>query len=452
MTMLIRRILLTSLAGVLAIPICAGQTGAPFQTVGVAQVPELPSVAGGNRVTLEQAVQIAFRDNAQVKASRYQVEAAYANLTGQRAPINPTFTYGGLNNTVAPAPTLDLNDPSNYSFLFTFETNGANQWRTSQASNQFRQAKADAQTAMLNVRQAVTAAYVGLQIANRELEDERAAYTDAQRIRDLTLKQFQAGAAPQTNSIRADIAATQELGNLLNQINAVKVARTSLNISLGRKPEEPIDSVESLEFVPIHPDVQQLQKQAAANRPELRSAEFNRDALKANVGLEKSQYYPDLVVGTDLRIVRQGTFLVGFTMPLFDFGSIHGAVKQAQKNVRAQEAQITLEQQQVRQDVESAYEALTVADGTVAAFQSGMLPQAEGLEKRIEQGYVLGGNTILDLLDAQSTLRAARIAYYGAIGNYRQALAQLERAVGAPVTALKTASEIKPSEMGKNKP
>lgn len=402
-------------------------------------IPALPSVDVGGELTLEQAVQAAMRDNAQTKASRSLVDAAKANLAGQRVPVNPSFTYGGLNNTVAPAPTLNVNDPSNYGVMFTVETNGAMQWRTSQAVNQLRQAEQDAATASLNVRQTVTNAYVALQIANRQLQDEREAYTDTKRIRDLTQKQYEAGSAPQTNSIRAGIALTQEVGNILTQINAVKVARANLDIALGRKPDEPVDAAELLDYAPIHPDLQELQKQASAHRPELRSAIYNRDALKANVGLQRSQYYPNLIVGTDLRLVRTGDLLVGFTMPLFDFGSIHGAVKQAKKNAEAQDAEIVLVQQQVRQDVVTAYEALTVAQGSVEAYQGGMVLQAESLEKKVEQGYVLGGNTILDLLDAQSTLRTARIAYYGAIGNYRQALAQLERAVGLPEAALKTA-------------
>src|SRR5580704_11639721 len=89
---------------------------------------DLPPVDAAKSLTLEQAVQVAYRDNPQLKASRYQVEAARANMSGQRAPINPTFTYAGLNNTVTPQPTLNVTDPSNYSLLLTLETNGANQW------------------------------------------------------------------------------------------------------------------------------------------------------------------------------------------------------------------------------------------------------------------------------------------------------------------------------------
>lgn len=412
---------------------------------------DLPVVGESAKITLEQAVQIAFRGNAQIQASKSQVEAARANLAGQRAPINPTFNYGGLNNSVAPFPTLNVSDPSNYGVVLTFETNGANQWRTSQASNQLRQVRADALTASLNVRQSVTNAYIALQIANRGLEDERSACADMLRIRELTRKQFDNGSAPQTNAIRADIALTQESGNLLNQLNAVKAARTNLNIALGRRPDEPIDVVESLEYQPVHHKVEELQNLAEKSRPELRSAVYTREALKASVGLQRSQYYPDLTLGTDLRLVRSGVFLIGFTMPLFDLGSIHGAVKQAKRNVEAQDAQITLERQQIRQDVQSAFESLTVATSTVEAFQSSLVPQAEALEQRIEKGYVLGGNTILDLLDAQNTLRSARIAYYGAIGNYRQSLALLERAVGAPVFQLKTSPNMAPDAMGQGK-
>ncbi len=412
-------------------------------------VPKLAEVPLEKMISLSDAIEVATKFNAQARAAHFQVEAAAANLSGQRSPLNPTFTYAGLNNTVAPAPTLNINEPSNYGLLFTVETNGANQWRTSQASNQLNQAKQDSASALLNIRQAAEAAYVGLQIANRSLLDERAAYADAKRIRDLTHAQFEAGAAPQTNAIRADIALTQELGNLLNQINSVKAARASLNIALGRSPEIPVDVSEPLQFTSIEFEATQLQREAINRRPEVKSAQFNLKALHSAVGLQRSQYFPNLYVASDLRQVKSGIFEIGLAMPLFDFGGIKGSVRQAEKLAQAQEAQVTLVEQQVRLDVESAFEAFTVAKGTVEAFQNGMVPQAEALEQRVEKGYTLGGNTILDLLDAQGTLRTARIAYYGSIGAYRQALAQLERAVGAPISALNSSSSHAASTEGK---
>ena len=121
-------------------------------------------------------------------------------------------------------------------------------------------------------------------------------------------------------------------------------------------------------------------------------------------------------------------------MPI-DLGSIRGAVQQAQKQVKAQEAVQSQLKQSVQLDVNAAFDALNTAEQTVDAYQNGVLPQSESLLQRITQGYTLGANTVLDLLDAQNTLRTVRIAYYTAIGNYRQALAQLERAVGQSIPA-----------------
>jgi outer membrane protein TolC len=208
------------------------------------------------------------------------------------------------------------------------------------------------------------------------------------------------------------------------------------NIQLGRAPEVPVDAAEPLAYHPIHPKLEDLQAQAVRSRPELVSAEFNRRALRAAVDMQRAVHYPDLTVG---HTAKFDGFQVGVLFPLWDFGSIRGAVRQAEKNVQVHDAQTTALRQSIQLQVADAYEALVLAERTVEAFQSGTLPQSESLLQRVQQGYRLGFGTILDVLDAQNNLRAVRIAYYGAIGNYRAALSQLEGAVGAAIPALNSA-------------
>ena len=76
-------------------------------------------------------------------------------------------------------------------------------------------------------------------------------------------------------------------------------------------------------------------------------------------------------------------------MPLFDFGSIRGAIQQAKEAVKTQEAQTQQVRQSVLLDDETAYLALTQAQKTVESFQGGILPRTESLLKRVEQGYAL---------------------------------------------------------------
>ena len=393
-----------------------------------------PAVPIAQQMTLAQVVAYAQTHSPQVLAARYGIAGARANYVGQRVPANPTIGYGGINNTVAPASFGDL---SNYAVYLPIETSGKLRWRTSESKNQWLQSQADAQTTGLTTRQTVTNAYINLQTANRALTDEQEAYADALKLRDLTRKQFEAGAAPQTNAIRTQVTLTQETANLFSGVNAVREARANLNIQMGRDVETPVDAAEPLAFNPVTLNLADLQALAAKNRPEVASAEYTRRALSAAASLARAQGYPDLVLGTPLQGAN-GVEL-GFTLPLFDFGGIRGAVQQAQKQEKAQEATQRQIRQSVGLDVQSAYDSLNLAAQTVEAYRSGILPQSESLLRRVTQGYALGASTILDLIDAQATLRTVRIAYYGAIGQHRQALAQLERATGTPSAALNSA-------------
>jgi len=156
--------------------------------------PELPPpIPPAQKLTLSQAQEIAQQNSPILMAATYQVASAKANLSSQRAPVNPMFNIGGLNNSVSP---FDLGNASNYGILFTIETNGGIGWRTRQARNQLQGTQADAQTAQQTVRQAVASAYITLQVADAALDNEKEAYATAQRLNSLTEQQVKLGAAP----------------------------------------------------------------------------------------------------------------------------------------------------------------------------------------------------------------------------------------------------------------
>lgn len=380
----------------------------------------------GRKINLSQAI-AASEHNPLLLAAIHQINGARANLSGQRVPINPTINYAGLNNTVA---SLNPGDLTNYNIYFPLETSGRQRWRTAQARAQLQGTEADVETTRLTVLQTVTSAYIDLQVANLTLGTERETYKTARRLSDLTEKQFQLGAASETNAIRSSIAMTQEEQNLLKAVNDVRLARANLNVQMGRSPDELVDAAEPLEYKPLTVQIETLQKLAVEMRPEIRSAEANKRALQANIGLQRSQYYPDLIFGTNGRFDE---LQLGLSMPLFDFGGVRGSVRKAKEDVKVQEAQAEQVRQSVRLDVEVAYLALARAQQLVNSFQNGILPRAESLFSRVGQGYKLGASTILDLIDAQQTYRAIRNDYYAAIGDYHRALAQLGRATGKPL-------------------
>jgi cobalt-zinc-cadmium efflux system outer membrane protein len=394
-------------------------------------MPELPpDVPPAQRLTLEEALRIAAQSNPQLTASTHQVASALANLAGQKQPVNPNLYVTGTTNTPY---GLDPNDPTRYGVIYTIETSGRQRWRTGQARAQLQGSQADAVTMRLTVQQATASAYADLQTANSNLQTEREAYDTAKRLYQLTTQRVRLGDAPASNATRTRIALTQEEQNLDKAVTAVRQARAVLDIQLGRNPELPIDATDPLAFTPLTLNLDDLQKLALQSRPELRSAEANRRALDAVVKLQRSQSYPDLQIGANPRVVGDSQVLLAFTMPLFDFGSIRGAVNKAKEDTKVQDAQIVLVQQQIRLDVQNAYIALTQSQRLVASFQDGILPRTQTLLTQVQQGYTLGASSILDVIDAQQTYRSARNDYNNALGDYRRALAQLQRALGAPI-------------------
>lgn len=391
---------------------------------------EVPTPASPEgRLTLSQAVQVGLRDNPQTAASHYAVVSAHENYNSQKAPINPTVNYSAINSTVAPFDFVTgFALRSNYSAYATLETNGAIRYRTAQAREQLHQAQFDADTATLLLKLNLVTAYVGLQTANRALDVERQVYAAMKQIRDLTQKRFEIGSGPQADAIRARIAAVQEEQNLIADVAAVNAARAQLNQWLGHPQETLVDAADPLVYRPVAvPDPVALTRLAERSRPDLLSAKAALRALQAVPGLQRSEYYPNVVLGRDFG--KDSPLGIGMVIPL-DLGGIRGAVRKAQADVRVQEAQVELIRQGVDQDVKSAFIALDAARKQVDSYESGLLKQSETLLDQVRQGYLLGANTILDVVTAENTYRSVESAYIAAVGAYEQAVYTLEHAVG----------------------
>jgi cobalt-zinc-cadmium efflux system outer membrane protein len=185
-----------------------------------------------------------------------------------------------------------------------------------------------------------------------------------------------------------------------------------------------------LPFKPLTLSLTDLKARAVPGRPEIQSSEASERALREVVKQERALYYPDVYVQTSGRF--DGIY-AGVTLPIFDFGGIRNGIRKAKEDVKVQEAQTLQTRQQVQLDVETAWLNLNQTQAQALRSRDEIVPRAQTLYSKIEQGYRLGGNTILDLLNAQATVRSTRNDYNTAIGNYRQAIAQLERAIGGSI-------------------
>lgn len=391
---------------------------------------EMPApIPAQDRFSLSQALDLGLKNNPQVAAAAYSVVSARENFNSQKAPLNPTVNYAALNNTVAPLTfSTGFSQSANYSAYVTIETNGAILYRAWQAREQYHQAQFDARTTVLSLKLSIIGAYEGLQVANRTLEVELKVYDNMVKLSDLTDKRFEVGAGPQADAIRAHIAAIQEQENVIADVANVNLARATLNNQLGRPQNAPVDAAEPLVYAPVHfEELAQLTKQGELKRPELKSANANLQSLRAVPGLQRSAYFPNIIVGKDFS--SDDTIYVGLSIPV-DLGGIRGSVAKANADIKTQRAQVELERQSIDLDVKSSYENFVAAQKQVDTYNGGILKMSETLVDQIRHGYDLGANTIVDIITAENTYRSVESSYYSAVGSYVLAAYTLKHSIG----------------------
>ena len=92
------------------------------------------------------------------------------------------------------------------------------------------------------------------------------------------------------------------------------------------------------------------------------------------------------------------------------------------------------ERAQVDLDVRTAYAAADTALRQVVFIRDSLLPEAREAYRIASTSYSLGGISALELLDAKRTLLDAESQYADALGAANDARADLELAVGAPIS------------------
>ena len=84
----------------------------------------------------------------------------------------------------------------------------------------------------------------------------------------------------------------------------------------------------------------------------------------------------------------------------------------------------------MRAEVETALASVLTEREKVRRLGDLYLPRAERVRTTVEFAYRRGGLSVLDLLDAQRTYRETALEHVRALGNYWNAVYQLEAAVG----------------------
>jgi cobalt-zinc-cadmium efflux system outer membrane protein len=304
-------------------------------------------------------------------------------------------------------------------------------------------------TLVFNLRQAFVAAL----LAKSDLNFARDNLSNYQKVVDVNQAMLEHGALSRADFLKIELQMLQFQSDLDDATLALKTAKATLRSLVGPQnlPLE-FDVEGDLRAVPLEKSLSELQQLAIANRPDLKSAETGRDKAFADLRLARANRWPDPTIGTSFlhtgneiggpswfqpfypKNNASNAMGLGISIPIPVFNRNQGEVARTQSEQHRSDFLAQAARNQVLQDVETAYASFQSSQERVRLYEQTYLSRAKESLDIEEFSFRNGAASILDFLDAERTYRSLQLAYRQQLAAYLTNLAQLEAAVGAPLT------------------
>lgn len=413
---------------------------------GSGEMPETPPVVDpdARRVTLDEAVELALRNNPALRRAETDVQVARQERLGAWGDFLPDLNLGyGFSN----ASTARL-DPTQQSLTRTSYTlqlgasyeifDGLRRFENLESARrglEAERARREQQRyeTMLQVKRAWFDA-----VARRELaEVERDRVRRQEEQLEFVRQQIEVGRANRSDLLRSQVDLNNARLDLVNARNNARAATFALAREIGLQSQvAPVEEA-SLEVDSLPYGREELMRMAVRAGPRVTAAREAAEAAESRVGTARSAYLPSLTFrggwawqndafppeDRSWSLSLQGSYPIfnGFDR---ETGVARARAQADAAQTREREAVLTL-----RADVDDAYSQVESARASLALARRTVELAREDLRVTRER-FRLGLATILDLQSAQITLKQAEADLVSRRFDYQIGVARLESLVG----------------------
>jgi len=388
-------------------------------------------------ISMEDAVRIALQYNQALRAQRLNIDQSKAGEI--TAALKPNPVFGSLVDTIPifSPQTIRLSTQIYEETLsYTVERGGKREKRVAVAKDNTDVA---AKTVTDNERQLrfqVVQAFINVLLAKSVLllaQDNLANYS--QQL-DLNKSRLTAGDLAEADYIKLSLQKLQFEQDVSSAQLTLVQAKANLRQQLGyQSVAENFDVSGTLTHNKHDVQLEDLEKQALANRPDLQAAHSGVKVANDTVALAFGNKVRDWTWGTDYTNQNFGINGVGvslsFELPFHDRNQ--GEIARSQVAVKQAQETESSTQVGVLTDVVNAYNGLRTSEEVVNLFEGGYLDQATQSRDLSNYAYQRGAASILDLLDAERSYRATQLAYRQALAAQMIAAEQVNLVVGTQV-------------------
>ena len=277
----------------------------------------------------------------------------------------------------------------------------------------------------------------------------------------LSQARYAQGVGLQQAVVKLQAEITRDTTRLQSLLRRRVDAEAALNTLRDLPPEASVPpTVLQFETVPP-PDLQVLYATGRRRRPEMRAAFHHIEQNEKRIHAARRNYWPDLTVGAGFTNVNGRddlplgvmpplgngkniySFTLGVDLPLRRRKYDAGLLEATEGLIAAREGYRRTENL-VEASIRSLAHRLESVGEQISLFEKVLLPQAEQAVRSTEAAYSSGSLGVLELLDSERTSLEVRIGLARLQSDYMNALADMERAIGAPFPPLPENAESPP--------
>ena len=382
-----------------------------------------------SRLTLDDAVRLADRENPTLRAKRYELDVTRAGEITAGLRPNPSASYTAEKfGAAVQEHTVTVGQ--------TVELGGKRQRRLDSARAATRVTRYEIDDTRRQVLAQVKKAFTDVLVAKATLavaEQNLKTLDDVERIQRFRAERGDISELELTRIQLQRFAFERDASDARQAIATSIIALRALAGAAFIAPD--VDVVGDLGFPTIALSHDEAIQRALAARPDLQAAEAARAKARADVALARANAWWDITPQLEYKRTdtNDQTFGFGISIPLRVFDRNQGEIARTQAEVDRVSAQRDATVALIVSDVETAMATAATQRQRVELLRNVYLPKAEQARSTVEFAYRRGGVSLLDFLDAQRTYRETSLEHLRALGNYWGALYQLEAAVAGPV-------------------
>lgn len=416
----------------------------------IAQTPSTGSAP--LRITLQDAMERARKYSPQTLTANLAALMAHEDTVQAKAALLPSvngisqFIYTQPNGTPSGAfvsndgPHVYNNQASLHADIFAPAKRA--DYHRAIAAEAAARAKADVATRGLIAT--VVQDYYSMAVAARKLSNARQSIQDAQQFLDITRKQEKGGEVAHSDTVKAELQLNDRQRDGQEAQLTLDKARIGFAVLLFPDYRQDFDVVDDLDTLSLLPAYAEIQSLAGRNSPDIRAAQAAVQQEDYEIRSARAEMLPtfslDYFFGTNANQFAlhnpEGQNLLAnvvqaqLVVPLWTWGAARSRVKQAEFKLQQARNDLNFTQRQLLSSLDAYYREAALARDQLSSLRHSLDLSKQSLDLTLLR-YQAGEVSVLEVVDAQSTLRDARNAVDDGLVRFRVAIANLQTLTGA---------------------